>query len=539
MANSTTSRMAYLLFSASLLVQPALAGSGDTQHDTVTRGDASLQSHGEYIDRMIADFVSKNQLPGIAMAIVQAPYIPRSAGYGRINLENDELASTKTIWNIGPITQAFTAVAILQLKEMNKLDVNAAVSKYVPNLPAEWRKVSLLELLQHSSGIPDYRDIGLIEGKKYSPTDLIDLVRGKSLLFKSGTEVRQSATNFALLGLVIEHASGMSYQDFITRYQIRRTELSSTMFSSDLATKTFLDRPSPKDGVNQHSRFESELPYIDPIEPATGYVAHGSTMVPVRYAASASLYAFGSLWSSADDISKWDIALAGSTLVRDKGDRDLIYTPSKLANGAIVPAMAGWEFTHHPGFMEIKGYSPGFSSYLSRFTAADELVCVTLLTDKQGVDFTQLARAIADAYKSGLGADVDPHKIVAQESKFDVAGTVARLKTKLAHDKVEIFATFDHAANAHAAGLELRPTEIVVFGNAKVGTKVMQDKQVAGLDLPLRIMVWQDARNRTWIGYTSLDRFVADYDIDDHMSVAAMSKYLETTIDQVADVYTY
>jgi CubicO group peptidase (beta-lactamase class C family) len=214
MANSTTSRMAYLLFSASLLVQPALAGSGDTQHDTVTRGDASLQSHGEYIDRMIADFVSKNQLPGIAMAIVQAPYIPRSAGYGRINLENDELASTKTIWNIGPITQAFTAVAILQLKEMNKLDVNAAVSKYVPNLPAEWRKVSLLELLQHSSGIPDYRDIGLIEGKKYSPTDLIDLVRGKSLLFKSGTEVRQSATDFALLGLarLIQRGAGIRWR---------------------------------------------------------------------------------------------------------------------------------------------------------------------------------------------------------------------------------------------------------------------------------------------------------------------------------------
>jgi hypothetical protein len=119
--------------------------------------------------------------------------------------------------------------------------------------------------------------------------------------------------------------------------------------------------------------------------------------------------------------------------------------------------MIGWEFTHHPGFMEIKGNSPGFSSYLSRFTAADELVCVTLLTNKEGVDLTVLAREIADAYKTGLGPDVDQHHIVAQESKFDTAETVARIKALLAQEKVPLFSVVDHSDNATRAGTSTSP----------------------------------------------------------------------------------
>src|SRR5215475_10242706 len=67
------------------------------------RGDPVLQSHGVTIDQMIADFVRKHNLPGITMSIVEAPYIPRSAGYGITNIHNDELASTKTMYSIGPI----------------------------------------------------------------------------------------------------------------------------------------------------------------------------------------------------------------------------------------------------------------------------------------------------------------------------------------------------------------------------------------------------------------------------------------------------
>src|SRR5262245_33413487 len=188
---------------AALALQPAQA---EQPHATsgyrLWRGDTVLQSHGVTVDRMIADFVRKHNLPGITMAIVEAPYIPRSAGYGVIDTQKDELASTKTMWNIGPITQAFTAVAIMQLKEHGKLSVDDPVSKYLPDVPSAWGKVTILQLMQHASGIADFRDAGYQNTKSYSPVQLLELVRTKPLAFKSGTDVQLSATNFILLGLI-------------------------------------------------------------------------------------------------------------------------------------------------------------------------------------------------------------------------------------------------------------------------------------------------------------------------------------------------
>lgn len=109
---------ACVLLSMSVSAFQAVAAS-NTNETTylVNRGDPQLKVNGKYIDQIIAEVMAKNNLPGLSMAIVQAPYIPRSAGYGLATATNDELASTKTMWGIGPITQAFTAVAVMQLVE--------------------------------------------------------------------------------------------------------------------------------------------------------------------------------------------------------------------------------------------------------------------------------------------------------------------------------------------------------------------------------------------------------------------------------------
>jgi CubicO group peptidase (beta-lactamase class C family)/uncharacterized protein (DUF302 family) len=501
------------------------------------RGSPVLESHGVTIDQIMADFVRKHHLPGITMAIVQAPYIPRSAGYGVINVHNDELASTKTMWNIGPITQGFTAVAIMQLKEQGKLSINDPISKYLPDIPKAWGKITILQLLQHASGIPDFRTADYDSARAYNPAQLVDLVRMKPLRFDPGTDVQLSATNFTLLGMIIERAGNMPYHDYIDRYQIKPLHLDSTMFSGDFATQSFLDRPE-KPAFNQHEKFDTRVPYISPVEPATGYVDEGSTFTSIDPSASANLSSFGGIWSSAQDISFWDIALAGAVLIKDQADHDLIYKPTTLANGKVVPAMAGWEFTQH-GFMEMKGSSPGFSSYLSRFTAPDELVCVTLLTNKEGVDLTDVARKIADAYKTGLGANVNPSKVVTQESKYGVTDTIARIKAYLATQKVPVFAIYDHAANAQGVNLSLRPTEVIVFGNPAVGTKLMQEQQAIAIDLPLRISVWQDERNRVWVGYQNMKGLGSAYGIKDETTLATIDKFLSGLVNNAANIYAY
>jgi len=510
------------------------AASSLAQSNDKARGNPALSLRGKYVDQRIAEFMEKNGVPGLAMAIVQAPYIPRSAGYGRASVTDDELASTRTMWNIGPMTQGFTAVAVFQLYEAGKLDIRDPVDKYVANLPTAWGKTTLLELLQHASGIPDYRaSPNFKDGQSYKPADLIALVADKPALFKAGTDVRMSATDFLLLGLAIERAGGMSFHDYVTRNQIEPLKLHSTMFVEDFAAKSF------RDSGQKHSRFKSEVPYVNPVEPAVGYKDIQGKLAAIDARAPQSLFAFGSMWSSAEDISAWDIGLAGSILVKREENRALIYKPTKLANGTVVPAMAGWEFTRHPGFMEIKGSSPGFSAYLSRFTDPGDLVCVTLLVNKEGLDLTDLARDIAASYKADLGSGVSSEEIVSQESKYSVDETTSRLQAVLKARDVPVFAVFDHGGNAQKVEMQLRPTKVVVFGNPKVGTKLMQDSQAAALDLPLRLSIWEDARGRVWVSHRSMEGLAAEFGIRDAATVAALERMMEGVVSRAANVYDY
>ena len=504
------------------------------------RGDAALVTQGKYVDQRIAEFMAANNIPGMTMAIVQAPYIPRSAGYGRASASYDELASTKTMWSIGPIAQAFTDVAVLQLYEQGKLDIRAPVGKYLSGLPTAWQPLTIYELMQHASGIPDYRQVaGFSTTTHYKPRDLIELVAAQPLQFEPGTQAHLSATNFALLAMVIEKTSGMSFEAFVHKYQIDPLSLHSTMFASELPSRSMIDRPAPDSKKNQHSLFGDQIPYVDPVEAATGYQGDGAELSPTSANETENLFGFSDLWSSAEDVSRWDIALAGNILVKKLADRELIYAPTTLKNGTVVPAVGGWEFTHHRGFMEIKGNAPGFSAYLSRFTAKDELVCVTLLTNRQGVELTSLARDIADAYMTGLGSGLDPDRVVNQESKFGVDETFDRLRKALAGGKVPVFATIDHADNATKAGLSMSPAKVVIFGNPAVGTKLMQQDIAVSLELPLRIAVWQDARGRTWVSYHDIRAIEHDYGIKDPATASAIEKSLIKLVQHAADVYEY
>jgi uncharacterized protein (DUF302 family) len=86
-------------------------------------------------------------------------------------------------------------------------------------------------------------------------------------------------------------------------------------------------------------------------------------------------------------------------------------------------------------------------------------------------------------------------------SSFDPKETMDRLEAEIRAKGLNVFARVDHAAGAEEAGLELRPTELIIFGNARGGTPLMQASQTAGIDLPLKALVWQDAAGKTWLSY--------------------------------------
>ncbi len=123
--------------------------------------------------------------------------------------------------------------------------------------------------------------------------------------------------------------------------------------------------------------------------------------------------------------------------------------------------------------------------------------------------------------------------LISRRSSGSPAETMARLVAAITSKGLTIFARIDHSAGAAQAGLELRPTEVVIFGNAKGGTPLMQASQTLGIDLPLRALVWQDEAGTTWLSYNDPVWLATRHDANQAQSPAtlALSHGIEALIN--------
>ncbi|CEK11334.1 serine hydrolase [Legionella hackeliae] len=487
------------------MISTALTGRG--------RGDFRVHHHGQSIDDLIISYMEHHQIPGMSLAIVQAPYITRVVGYGIANTESRQLVSMNSAFNIGQLTNAFTAVALMQLKEAKQLTLQDKISQYLPDIPSNWQSITIHDLLTHSSGIPSYAaEAGFDYSKHYSSKELIALVSEKPLLFAPGTQMNNSATDYYLLGLVIEKVSGMSYEAFVTINQIERIGLKNTFFISTKDKDQ--NEVANASSTFKHSKFLQESSYINPTEQAQGYTEVDGQLKPSVSLDWSTTFADSGIVSSAGDISFWDIALAGNILVSDPANRQFLYNPVLLGNKT-TPGNANWFFPGHPGLMEIKGQLPGYSAFLSRFTAPTELLCVTLLANKDNLsDLDILARKIAAAFDGKLGVPYGSSWSETMESPYSVETTLDRISKLVSHQGGTIFGRVDHSEAAEKVGLALNPTQVLIIGNPAKGTALMQANPAFALDLPLRIMATKGAAGEVWLSYTDPLKLSKEYNLD-------------------------
>lgn len=148
--------------------------------------------------------------------------------------------------------------------------------------------------------------------------------------------------------------------------------------------------------------------------------------------------------------------------------------------------------------------------------------------------------AMADAPNTAApGATTAQPIVVSQnlevKSDADVAATVARLEAALAAAGLTQFAKIDHAAGAASVGQALRPTVVVIFGNPNIGTALMTSEQTAGLDLPLKALVYEDASGDVYVAYPNPEALARRYNISDRAEVLArMKKGLATVAGKAA-----
>ena len=126
--------------------------------------------------------------------------------------------------------------------------------------------------------------------------------------------------------------------------------------------------------------------------------------------------------------------------------------------------------------------------------------------------------------------------LISLRSNYAPKEAVSRLETAIKAKGLTVFARIDHAEGAAEAGMTLRPTELLIFGNAKGGTPLMQAVQTIGIDLPLKALIWQDASGTTWLSYNDPSWFAKRHGLGVEEDTTV--KALTTALDALAKAAT-
>lgn len=359
------------------------------------------------IDRYLQSEMRLQKIPGISLAVLKDGKPLYVKAYGVATLEHNVPATPQTVYQIGSIGKQFTAVAVMMLANEHKLDLDDPLSKYLPEVPASWAKVTLRLMLNHQSGIPQFTTperqlLDLVHD--YTDLELIQLASTQPLDFEPGTNVSYSDTGYVLLGFVINRVAGMFYGDFLQQRVFGPLGMTHTRIISD------------KDIVPNR---------------ASGYeMAENGTLYNQTYVSPAlNRTADGSLYSTVEDLALWDRALYGDkVLPHAQLERMWQVDAHKNGQRPLYHFGYGWENNRYRGqrLVEYDGNWQGFQAVMSRYV--DKRLTVILLTNLALCRTERLGHTVAGLIDPALKhypdsiPDPDPAKTAQFKAFLDTVG---------------------------------------------------------------------------------------------------------------------
>jgi CubicO group peptidase (beta-lactamase class C family) len=315
-------------------------------------GACVAQDNAARMDQVVQSYVSARQFMGSA-AVVRDGRVLLNKGYGSANLEWDIPNSPSTKFRLGSVTKQFTAACILLLEERGKLSVDDPVKKHMPDAPAAWDKVTIFNLLTHTSGIPSFTGFPDYRSTEAIPTTSEKLVarfRDKPLEFAPGEKWNYSNSGYALLGYLIEKISGQRYADFVQENIFKPLGMADSGYDSNSA-------------VIKHR--------------ASGYAPRATGSVNAGYVDMSIPFSAGALYSTTEDLVRWEQGLFGGKVLRPASLQKMT-TPFKndYAFGLAVHTANGRKVIDHGGGIE------GFNTFLAYYP--DSKVIVVVLANLQG-----------------------------------------------------------------------------------------------------------------------------------------------------------
>ncbi len=315
------------------------------------------------IDSIVNEPIEAGQVAGASVAVVQGADTILLKAYGFADLEYHVPTPDRAIYEIGSVTKQFTAVAILQMVEAGKLDLDAVFTDYLPDYPADAHGITVRRLMDHTSGIKGYTEMpefGAIATRSLPRDSLVALFSAAPLDFPPGEAMIYNNSAYFLLGLIIEAVSGESYEDYVRSHLFEPLGMVDSRYCSSNA---ILERR------------------------AHGYDATPDGLVRKGYIDHTWPYAAGSLCSTAGDLVAWNQALhgdgdGGTTLGAD-GYRELI-TPGTLKDGTPLRYAKGLGVLVRGGRRAI-GHGGGIPGFLSQVTYyPEEDLSVVVLVNSSG-----------------------------------------------------------------------------------------------------------------------------------------------------------
>jgi len=171
------------------------------------------------VDSLARDFIASKGAPAVSISVVRAGDTIVMNGWGKADLENDVPATANTVYRIGSITKQFTSSAVMQLVQAGQVALDSSIGIYLPALPTAWRVVTVRQLLNHTSGIPSYTDIGARWerrwGEEMTPDTIVALTAADTLWFAPGSRWRYDNTGYVVLGMLVEKVTGHTWADEI------------------------------------------------------------------------------------------------------------------------------------------------------------------------------------------------------------------------------------------------------------------------------------------------------------------------------------
>jgi len=306
------------------------------------------------LDRYIFDYQKNKKVPSISAGLLHNDKFIWRGAEGFADIENSVYASPRSVYRIASISKLITAIAIMQLVEKGKINLDVDARRYLPDFPKKKWKFTVRQLLNHTSGIRSYKN-GEFDSKIYyaSISEIVKTLAEDSLQFEPGTKYLYSTLAYNLLAAVIEKTSGMSFRSY----------LELNVFGPAQMYSTYLD----------------EQPEIVP-ERASGYIkSQYRKYQNAPLADLSSKYPGGGIISNSGDLLRFGKNIINGTLIKPE-TLEKMFEKVKLKDGKIISYGLGCEIKADSAgrfYFGHTGGGTGFSSHLMIYPT-EKLVTVSL-----------------------------------------------------------------------------------------------------------------------------------------------------------------